>query len=122
MTSEERLQRIEHVTAGLADQALRDREENGQLWRDTQRQIDELAKRTTDLSGRTLELSAAMIGLTRQMGELTTQMGELAAKQRDASDTVGSLAQESRNANARVDALTSAIGAWIAAQPKPPRL
>lgn len=121
MTTEERLQRIEHVTASLADQAMRDREENRQLWHDTQGQIDQIARHVGDLSGRTVELSAAMVGLTRQMGELTIQMGDLAAKQRETSDTVSRLAQESRDTNARVDALTSAIGAWIAAQPKPPQ-
>ena len=114
MTSEERLQPIEHVTAGLADQALHDREENRQIWRDTQRQLD-------TLSGRTLELSAAMIDLRRQMGELTGQMTDLAVKQRETSDAVGRLTQESRDANARVEALTSAIGAWIPAQPWPPQ-
>jgi hypothetical protein len=37
------------VTAGLDDERRKDRDENRQLWRDTQRQINELAVRMNDL-------------------------------------------------------------------------
>jgi hypothetical protein len=49
MTIEERLDRIEHITAGLAEERRRDREEYRQLWRETQRQINELAGRVNEL-------------------------------------------------------------------------
>src|SRR5579884_510846 len=109
MTTEERFQRIEHVTAGLADQSLRDREENCQLWRDTQAQIRDLATQTTELSARTMELTAAMISLTRHVGKL-----------RDTGDTITRLAQDSHDRdaalNARIEKLTSAAGDLISAQ------
>ena len=41
MTSEERFERIEQVTAALVEERRKDREEYRQLWRDTQRQINE---------------------------------------------------------------------------------
>jgi gas vesicle protein len=50
MTAEERFERIEHVTAGLAEQFRRDREENRQLWRDTQRQMNELTLKVADMN------------------------------------------------------------------------
>ncbi len=45
MTTEERFERIEHVTAGLVEEHRKNREEDRQLWRDTQRQIGELASK-----------------------------------------------------------------------------
>jgi methyl-accepting chemotaxis protein len=93
MTTEERLNRIEHVTAGLAEERRRDREEFRQLWRDTQRQINENA--------------AAIAALTFKVA--------------DTNDTIARLAEESREADARsreadarlgarIDAMVSAIG------------
>jgi hypothetical protein len=53
MTTEERLQRIEHLTVGLAEERRKDREEYKSFWRDTQRhlpdtqrQLDQLARET----------------------------------------------------------------------------
>ena len=106
MTIDERLDRIEHITAGMADQARQDREENRQLWRDTQRQIDDLARRTTELAVSTTQLTAQSMQLTVQSIELTRQMGELSIKQRDTNDTVARLSE-------RVEALVSAIGEWM---------
>ena len=37
--NDERVSRLEHYTAGLDDQARRDREESRQLWRETQQEI-----------------------------------------------------------------------------------
>lgn len=42
MTHEERFERIEHVTAGLAEERKRDRDEFRALWRNTQRQLNDL--------------------------------------------------------------------------------
>jgi hypothetical protein len=50
MTAEERFERIEHVTAGLAEQFRKDREENRQLWRDTQRHINELTLKVANMN------------------------------------------------------------------------
>lgn len=49
MTTEERFERIEHITAAIVDQRAKDREEYKALWRDTQRQINDLAAGTNTL-------------------------------------------------------------------------
>ena len=86
------------MTAGLAEQARKDRDENRQLWRDTQRQINELAVR---------------------MGELTMRVNDLGMKIADTNDSIARLAEESRAADRqlreRVDSLVSAIGEPIRA-------
>jgi flagellar hook-associated protein FlgK len=91
MTTEERFERIEHVTAGLAEQARKEREENRQLWRDTQRQLNELSARVNDL---TLKIA-------------------------DTNDAITRLAEESRAADQqlreRIDSMVSAIGELIRA-------
>ena len=46
MTIDERFERIEHYTAGLAGERRKDREEYKALWRDTQPKIDELGAKT----------------------------------------------------------------------------
>ena len=45
ITIGERLERIEHISAGLAEERGRNRETDRALWRDTQRQLDQLASR-----------------------------------------------------------------------------
>jgi DNA repair exonuclease SbcCD ATPase subunit len=50
MTTEERLDRIEHLNAGLAEERRKDREEYKALWRETQRQLNELSVRIVQLS------------------------------------------------------------------------
>jgi hypothetical protein len=50
MTVDERFERIEHVTLGLAEERRKDREEFRSLWRDTQRQFDRLAGRVDDIA------------------------------------------------------------------------
>jgi len=45
MTIDERCARIERVTAGVAEERSKDREELRGLWRDTQRQLDQLTGR-----------------------------------------------------------------------------
>jgi septal ring factor EnvC (AmiA/AmiB activator) len=92
MTTEERFERIEHVTAALAEERRNDREEYRQLWRDTQRQFN----------------------------EVSVKVSELTQKIADTNDTVNRLAEEAREEDrrlgARLDALVSAIGQFIANQ------
>jgi hypothetical protein len=87
MTSEERLNRIEHITAGIAEQRARDREEYKTLWRDTQRQINELAvnvNRNTLAIADTNDLIHKVADQLRTLGEgtdariaaLTSTIGE----------------------------------------------
>jgi hypothetical protein len=104
MTLEERFARIEHVTAGIAEQREKDREEYKVLWRDTQRHIDALATTTNKLA----DTVAQMAEENRAEHERLRQAdAELSARQRQ-SDT---------ELDARVAALVSAIGQFIASQP-----
>jgi methyl-accepting chemotaxis protein len=96
MTTEERFERIEHVTAGLAEERRKDREEFRRLWRDTQGQINEVA----------------------------TRLNELTIKVADVDDRLGkrieALAEESRAADRRlgerIESMVSAIGEFIRVQ------
>ena len=103
MTTEERFQRIEHVTAGLAEQAQRDREENRELWRDTQRQLDQLA-----------------IHGARVTADIDRLILEAAERDRAAHERDRASHERDAALDARIDKLTSAIGAFIAAQ-RPPQ-
>jgi uncharacterized protein YlxW (UPF0749 family) len=99
MTIEERFERIEHVTAGMAEERRKDREENRQIWRETQRQINELTSKVADTQ--------------RQIDELTLKVA-------DTHDAITRLAEESREADRRlgerIDALVSAIGKLLPAR------
>jgi hypothetical protein len=93
MTIEERFEKIEHVTAGIAEERRKDREEYRQLWRETRREMHEVALKMNDL---TLKIA-------------------------DTNDTVARLAEESRAADKRlgerIESLVSAIGQYLAKQP-----
>jgi predicted RNase H-like nuclease (RuvC/YqgF family) len=103
MTIEERLDRIEHITAGLAEERRKDRKDYRQLWRETQRQINELAGHVNEL---TVKLAEANDAITRL-----------------ADETKG-FAEESRAGDKRlekrIDTLASAIGQFLAAPPNRP--
>ncbi|MGO4882068.1 MAG: hypothetical protein ACLP59_14745 [Bryobacteraceae bacterium] len=89
------------MTAGIDEERRKDREENRQLWRDTQRQID---------------------GLTRKIADTNDAITRLAEESRDADRRLGEridrLADESRAADQRlgerIDALVSAMGKFLA--------
>ena len=99
MTIEERFERIEHVTAGLAEERLKDREENRQLWRDTQRQIN--------------ELSVRMIEVDERLGHRIEQLAEESrAQDKRLGERIDKLGE-------RVDSLVSAIGVLVAGMSKP---
>ena len=99
MTVDERFERIEHVTAALVEERRKDREEFRNLWRDTQRQLNEL-------SGRVVQIGDQII-------EVDTRLGK----------RIEELAQESREADKRleqrVDKLVSAIGQFVLASGRP---
>ena len=95
MTTEERFARIEHVTAAIAEERRKDREEYRQLWRDTQRQIN--------------ENSSAIAALTLKIA--------------DTHDVIRAETERARNAEQelrdRIAALASAIGQLISRLPPP---
>lgn len=97
MTTEERFERIEHITAGLAEERRKDREDNRELWRDTQRQIQEtngaVAKLAQQVDRYVLESNTAI-------GRLEQRIERLAEESRAADDRLGG----------RIDSLVSAIG------------
>ena len=96
MTIDERFERIEHVTTGFAEERRKDREEYRQLWRDTQRQLNEL---------------------TLKIADTNDTVARLAEKVDRLGDKVDRLAEESRAADRRlgerIDSLVSAIGQFL---------
>ena len=105
MTIEERFERIEHVTAGLVEERRKDREEYRQLWRDTQRQLNEL----------TLKIADTNDTITRLAEESRAENQRLAEEFRAENKR---LAEESRAADQqlreRIESMVSAIGSLLA--------
>src|SRR5580658_9881104 len=92
MTIDERFQRIEHVTAGLAEERRKDREEFRGLWRDTQRQLDQLTGRVDAIAT-----------------HLDSFIVETAARDRETDARF-------RETDARSDKLISAMGEFVRSQ------
>ena len=100
MTIDERFARIEHITAGLAEERRKDREEFRTLWRDTQRQLNELTTKLADMGDRVDAIAT----------HLDSFILESAARDR-ATD------QRFRETDARTDKLISAMGEFLRAIP-----
>ena len=100
MTIEERFERIEHITAGLAEEQRRDYEENRQLWRETQRQLSDLAVRVNDLASKIADTNDTIV---RVDAKLADRIARLAEESHTADQKLGE----------RLDALVSAIGRFI---------
>lgn len=98
MTTEERFERIEHITAGLAEERRKDREEYKAMWRDTQRHLNEVSIRLVQLSEADAESRAADKRLEARLEQL---------------------AEEGRTASKRIDAMVSAIGELTRLLPPP---
>jgi methyl-accepting chemotaxis protein len=106
MTVEERFERIEHVTAGLAEERRKDREEFRALWRDTQRQLNDI----------TLRVAAVTDALDRT-GD---RIAELAEESRAADQRLAARIEETdKRLGARIDTMISALGQYLAQQQKP---
>ena len=97
MTIEERFARIEHVSACLAEERRRDRVENRHIWRETQRQINELTLKVADTNDVISRLAQESREADHRLGE---RIDSLAAESREADRRLGE----------RIDALVSAIG------------
>ena len=104
MTIDERFERIEHVTAGLAEERRKDREENHQLWRQTQRHIDELSIKIVEMQGVDQRLAQRIEQLAE---ESRAEDKRLAAR----IDALGE----------RIDKVVSAIGTFVASVSKSQR-
>lgn len=90
MNAEERLDRVEHYTAALVEERRRDREEYKSLWRDTQRQWNELSGRIDQLAKESREADK----------RLEARIDQLAKESREAD----------KRLEGRIDRLVSAIG------------
>jgi hypothetical protein len=100
MTADQRLDRIEHITAGIAEERRRDRDEYKGLWRDAQERMN----RTDERIGRMADaVSAAALQVDRLAIETRLRIAELAEESRAADEKL----------NARIGALVSAIGQLI---------
>jgi hypothetical protein len=102
MTTDERFERIEHVTAALVEERRKDREEYRALWRDTQNQIHDL----------TLQVAATNDAVARLAEETRASIDKLAEESRAAT---ARLAAADAILETRIGALVSAIGEFIAA-------
>jgi len=91
MTIDERFARIERVTAGVAEERSKDREELRGLWRDTQRQLDQLTGRVDAIAT-----------------HLDTFIQETATRERETD-------RRFRETDARIDKLISAMGEFLRA-------
>jgi hypothetical protein len=69
VTIEERFERFEHFSAGSAEERRRDRDESRQLWRETQRQLGELAVRVNDLAIKIVDVDERLGNRIDQMAE-----------------------------------------------------
>ena len=103
MTIDQRLDRIEHITAQIAEERRKDREEYKGLWRDARERMN----RTDERIGRMADaVSAVALQVDRLAVETRLRIAELADESRAADEKL----------NARIEALVSAIGQLIAKQ------
>ena len=103
MTTEERFERIEHVTAGLAEERRKDREEFRTLWRDTQRQINDVTTRLSDL--------------TVKVADLGDRIAEIAEESHAADNRLAARIEETdKRLGHRIETMISAMGEFIASQ------
>jgi uncharacterized protein involved in exopolysaccharide biosynthesis len=103
MTIDERLSRIEHVTAGLDEPRRKYLEENRQLWRDTQRQIDDLSRRIADTNAAITRLPDQTLAADQRLEEKISRLAEESREQ-------------DRRLGERIDKLVSAMGVFLAKQ------
>jgi division protein CdvB (Snf7/Vps24/ESCRT-III family) len=101
MTIEERLDRIEHITAGIDEERRKDRDEYKALWRDTQRQLNELGARVVQMS---------------EENQIAHAQFREADKRLEAH--ISQLAEEAKGTNKGIEDMVSGIGELIRHLPK----
>ena len=100
MNTEERLNRIEHLTAGIAEERRKDRDEYKAIWRDTQRQLNEVSTRLVQLSEADARLATRIEQLAEESHNADKRLGE----------RIGALGE-------RIGALISGLGEFIRQRP-----
>jgi 23S rRNA maturation-related 3'-5' exoribonuclease YhaM len=104
MTIDERLARIEHVTAGIDEQRRKDREADRALWREAQQQIHEVSARLNDL--------------TIKVATLGDRIAEIAEESRAADLRLGARIEETdKRLGERIETMISAMGGYIRDHP-----
>ena len=97
MTPEERFERIEHINAGIAEDRRKDREEYKALWRETQRQLN--------------EVSIRLVQFSEADSSLEARIEQLAEESRAADKRLGNRIEE---LDERIAGLVSGFGEFIA--------
>lgn len=100
MTTEERFERIEHLTAGIAEERRKDREEYKGLWRDTQRHLSELRG----------HLDALAVDTRLRFEQVADQIAAVTAEGRETNHRLRELGEAT---DARIAGLVSAIGQFV---------
>lgn len=100
MTTEERFERIEHITAGIAEERRRDREEYKALCRDNQRATDDLRHHLDELA----------VDTRLRFEQVADQLATLRAESRETDRRLRELGEAT---DARIAALVSAIGEHV---------
>jgi hypothetical protein len=104
MTIDERFERIEHWTAGLAEERRKDGEEYKALWRNTEQKFDKL-------SALTLQFAEESRAEDRR---LTALIEKFAQESRDADERLRARMEEAdRSLQARIESLVSGFGEFI---------
>lgn len=107
MTTEERFERIEHFTATLAEERRKDREEYKAVWRDTQRQLNELSNTVLDMAEELREADR------RPGGRIEQFASESRAADQALSERIASVNQA---LSERISSLVSAVGDFLGRQ------
>jgi SMC interacting uncharacterized protein involved in chromosome segregation len=80
MTIEERMDRLEHFTVAWREESRKELAEHREVWRDTQRQINELARSVAGLSDRLLQfedkVQSQILAIREEMAERDRKMDE----------------------------------------------
>jgi len=95
-THVQRFARLEHYSAGLGEQARKDREESRQLWRETQRDLALITRRLADLTEQ----------FVRSEDQFVRSQDQFVRFQEEA-------AERDRKTDERIQALVSAMGEWM---------
>jgi len=101
MTADERFDRLEHITAGIAEERHKDREEYKALWRDSQRQTNDLRNQVGALA---VETRLRFEQVADRFDQLGNRMDKLATESHTENKALGE----------GIDQLVSAIGQLIA--------
>jgi hypothetical protein len=103
MTTEERFERIEHFAAAWREESRRELAEHRGLWRETQRQINEITRRVAELSDRMLESEVRAAALREEMAE----------RDRRTEDRFAALRHEMAERDRKMDERMAAIGRLV---------